>query len=287
MLSSALSPRRLYHAFEAVCFVAVIAAAAATSHANDWQPVLLVVLLILLAGLGQRLNSSVGGGQLTTAHIAIVLAMALLGPAPAVAAGVVVACVASAPRRLSASGWLNNLFTYSLYPFVGAVLIQVVAGDVDDPANAAMIRSLPFGLLVFGVFIFTLALNFALVAIDIWVDEGVPLMRQTRESFIPPLPGHLAAATLAALLAVAYTNLGLTVLGAAVLVLLIFHYLTLALLRSEDRADQLEARSIHLANLQFGVLSMLMDALALRIVPPAATPPRWRATRRRWRRISG
>ena len=36
--------------------------------------------------------------------------------------------------------------------------------------------------------------------------------------------------------------------------LAIFHYLTVALLRSEERADQLEARSIQLANLQLGVL---------------------------------
>ena len=247
-----------------MCFVAVVCAAALSSQASDWQPLLLAALLILLAGMGQRLNSSVGGGQLTTAHIAIVLAMALLGPAPAVLAGVVVACVASAPRRISASGWLNNLFTYSVYPFVGAVLIRLAVGDVHDPSTAALISGLPFGLLVFGVFVFTLTLNFALVAIDVWVDEGVPIMRQTREAFIPLLPGHLAAATLAGLLAVAYTNLGLPVLSAAVLVLLIFQYLTRALLRSEDRADQLEARSIHLANLQFGVLSMLMDALALR-----------------------
>lgn len=264
MLPSALSPRRLYHAFELVCLLAVLAAAAATTQSADWHPFLLVALLVLLAGLGQRLNSSVGGGQLTTAHIAIVLAMALLGPAPAVLAGVVVACVASAPRRLSASGWLNNLFTYAAYPFVGAILFRVAGANVHDPADTEVVRSLPFGLLVFGVFIATLALNFALVAVDVWFDEGIPLLRQTREFFIPPLPGHLAAATLAAILAVAYTNLGLTVLSAAVLVLLIFHYLTLALLRSEDRADQLEARSIHLANLQFGVLSMLMDALALR-----------------------
>jgi putative nucleotidyltransferase with HDIG domain len=54
------------------------------------------------------------------------------------------------------------------------------------------------------------------------------------------------------------------VLFGSVVVLLIFQQLTVALLRSEDRADQLEARSIQLASLQFGVLSTLMDALALR-----------------------
>ncbi|HTA04819.1 MAG TPA: HD domain-containing phosphohydrolase, partial [Solirubrobacteraceae bacterium] len=69
---------------------------------------------------------------------------------------------------------------------------------------------------------------------------------------------------LATILVVAYTNLGLPVLLGSVAVLLIFQQLTVALLRSEDRADQLEARSIQLASLQFGVLATLMDALALR-----------------------
>ena len=45
---------------------------------------------------------------------------------------------------------------------------------------------------------------------------------------------------------------------------MIFQYLTIALLRSEDRADQLEARSIHLASLQLGVLTTLVETLALR-----------------------
>ena len=54
----------------------------------------------------------------------------------------------------------------------------------------------------------TIAVNFLLVAVDAWVEDGRSLMRQTREAFIPPLPGHLAAGVLAAILAVAYTNLG-------------------------------------------------------------------------------
>ena len=46
--------------------------------------------------------------------------------------------------------------------------------------------------------------------------------------------------------------------------ILIFQYLAMALLRSEDRADQLEARSMHLASLQLGVLTTLVQTLALR-----------------------
>ena len=49
-----------------------------------------------------------------------------------------------------------------------------------------------------------------------------------------------------------------------VLVIVIFQYLAVALLRSEDRADQLEARSMHLASLQLGVLVTLVETLALR-----------------------
>ena len=48
------------------------------------------------------------------------------------------------------------------------------------------------------------------------------------------------------------------------LVIVIFQYLMVALLRSEDRADQLEARSVHLASLQLGVLTTLVETLALR-----------------------
>jgi putative nucleotidyltransferase with HDIG domain len=141
---------------------------------------------------------------------------------------------------------------------------MALVGNVHDPANQQLLQSVTFGLVVFAVSVTTIAINFAVVAADIYVEEGRSLTRQFREAFVPVLPGHLAAGLLAATLAVAYTNLGLPVLFGAVLVLATFHYLTTALLRSEDRADQLEARSIHLANLQLGVLTMLMDALALR-----------------------
>ena len=45
---------------------------------------------------------------------------------------------------------------------------------------------------------------------------------------------------------------------------LIFQHLTVALLRSEDRAEQLEARSIQLVGLQLGVLRTLVRALSSR-----------------------
>ncbi|MGA2320036.1 MAG: HD domain-containing phosphohydrolase [Solirubrobacteraceae bacterium] len=255
---------RLFWVAEGLALAGAVGAAAWLSRTQEWQPLTLVGLLLVLVLVGHRLNVGIGSGQLTTAHIPLVLGMTMLGPAPAVSFGLAAAILTSASRRLPASRWLNNLFTFSVFPVLGALMARALLGDIHDPGNQQMAKSVTFGLVVFAVFVVTIALNFALVALDVHAEEGRPLARQVREAFIPLLPGHLATGLLAAILALAYTNAGLPVLFGAILVLLIFHNLTTALLRSEDRADQLEARSIHLANLQFGVLTMLMDALALR-----------------------
>ena len=142
-------------------------------------------------------------------------------------------------------------------------MVIALAGDVHNPRNQHLTHSVTFGLIVFVASIILIGLNYVLIGLDTRISDGRSLPRQIRE-FLPLLPGELATATLATILAVAYTNLGLPALFGSILVLLIFQHLTVALLRSEERADQLEARSIQLANLQFGVLATLMDALALR-----------------------
>ncbi|MHB8532981.1 MAG: HD-GYP domain-containing protein [Solirubrobacteraceae bacterium] len=255
---------RLFWVVEAVAAAAALAAAIELSTAAQWQPAALVLLLLALALIGDRLSSAIGGGVLSTAHTAMVLTICLLGPAPAVGFGLAAAMLTSALRRLPAASWITNLASLSLYPLAGSAVVAVTVGDVHSAANHGVTRGLSFGLLVFAVSLTTIAVNFLVVALDTYFDERRSVMRQVRESFLPLLPGHLAAGILAGLVAIGYTNLGMTVLIAAIVVLATFHYLTGALLRSEERADQLEARSIHLANLQLGVLRMLMDALALR-----------------------
>jgi putative nucleotidyltransferase with HDIG domain len=190
--------------------------------------------------------------------------MSLLGPAPAVLLGLSVMILTSATRRVSPALWLNNLSTYAAFPIVGGLMVRALVGDVHNPHNQQLTQSVTFALVVFAVFMVTNALNFALVAIDVRVTEGRPLSGQVRDLFVPLLPGQIATGALAALLAVAYTNLGLPALFGVILVIVIFQYLTIALLRSEDRADQLEARSMHLASLQLGVLTTLVETLALR-----------------------
>ncbi len=256
--------RRLFMAAEVAAFASAVAAAVLTSRAEDWQPLTLVALLLALALIGQRLTVEIRGQRLTAAFVAWVLAMSLLGPAPAAAFGIVVVALTSARRQLPLTSWLNNLSTVAVFPVVGALMVRAIVGDVHEPSNLHEIQSVTFALVVFAVFMVTNALNFTMVALDNRVIYGQGLIGQVRDLFVPLLPGQIATGALAAILAVAYTNLGLSALLGSVVVLLIFQSLAVALLRSEDRADQLEARSMHLASLQLGVLVTLVETLALR-----------------------
>jgi len=249
----------LFCAAEVLLLAATAGGAVLLSHPQEWHPSLLVVLLLVLALLAEWFTVELSEGMLSASLIAIVLAMGLLGPAPAAACGIAAMIHRSAVTRLRASQSLNNLSTFAAVSFAGGLMVRALAGDVHDAHNH-MTHGVVFGLIVFGVFIVTLVLNFALVGLDVRLDEGRSLISQLRE-FLPLIPGQLAAGALAAILAVAYMNLGLSVLFASITLLLIFQYLTVALLRSEDRAEQLEARSIQLVGLQLGVLRTLVRAL--------------------------
>ena len=256
--------RHIYVAFQCALLAGALAAAVVFSRRQDWEPIELLLLLLVLSATGDRLTVNVRNQNLSGAFIALVLAMTLLGPAPALGIGIAVMAADAALRRLAPARALTNMSTYAVFLIAGGLLSRALVGDVHDPHNAAAMRSATFALIVFGVFIVTNLLNFALIAVHERVLGGRGLIDQTRYLFMPMLPGQVAAGGLAALLAVAYTNLGYPALVGLVLVIVIFQYLTVALVRSEDRAEQLEARSMRLASLQLGVLVTLVETLALR-----------------------
>jgi putative nucleotidyltransferase with HDIG domain len=263
MHSSTLTTR-LFLVAEGCLLAATAATAVALSSPQEWEPLSLVGLLLALALVAERLEFEIRGQHLSASLVVLVLAMSLLGPAPAVAFGLVVTLPNSVGRRLSAELWLNNLTAFAFFPLVGGLVVRALIGDVHSSTGEALTKSVTFALVVFGVFMLTNALNFAVIASELRVTRGLSLRRQTRELFLPMQPGQMALGALAAMLAVAYTNLGLPALFGLILVLALFQYLIAALLRSEDRAEQLDARSRQLATLQVGVLSTLIETLALR-----------------------
>lgn len=256
--------RHIYTTYECVLLAGAVTGAVLLSRAQDWQPLELLVLLLVLSVTGDRLTVNIRNQNLSGAFIALVLAMTLLGPAPAVALGILVMASDAVLRRLAPTRALTNMTTHAVFLIAGGVLCRVLVGNVHDPHNATATRGATFALIVFGVFIVTNTLNFVLIAIHERVLAGRGLVDQTRYLFLPMLPGQVAAGGVVALLAVAYTNLGYSALVGLVLLIVIFQYLTVALVRSEDRAEQLEARSMRLASLQLGVLVTLVETLALR-----------------------
>ncbi len=257
--------RRLFWGVEILLLVGSCVAAAWFSRGEEWQPLILVALLLVLTLLGQWLSIETSAGQLSASMVTIALAMSLLGPAPAVVCGIAAMVLTSALRRLAPALWLNNLATFAVTAFVGGMIVRGLVGNMAHQANHDLTQSVIFGLVVLGALIVSLiGINFVLFALDVHFEEGRSLRRLVRELFLPLLPGQLAAGMLATLLAVGYTTVGLPMLFGSIAVLLILRHLTVALLRSEDRAEQLEARSRQLVGLQLGVLRTLVRALGMR-----------------------
>src|SRR5215218_3461822 len=116
-------------ATQVVVLCLVIAVAAITWTPADWQPIELVGLLFVLAVGSDMLTVEVRGVWISGSFVALVLAMALLGPLPAAVIGVgsILVDVARFPR--SWDRVLQNVVTYATFPVVGAIAIRLLHGN--------------------------------------------------------------------------------------------------------------------------------------------------------------
>jgi hypothetical protein len=254
--------RPLYWTAELLLLGGALAGSALVTSPAEWEPISLVALLLALAVGGHWLSVEISGGQLSASLVAIVMAMGLLGPVAAAACGVAAMILKSATRRLPPTQWLHNLTIYAAVPFAGGLIVEIYKGGIGD-AGHRVANGTIFGLVLFGVVLLTTAATFLLFAVGERVEEGRALRRVVSE-LVALLPGELAVGVLATFLAVAYHGVGFPAVLAAIAVLIIFRQLTVALLRSEERAEQLLARSRQLVGLQLGVLRTLVRALGMR-----------------------
>ena len=123
---------------QAGLLVGSIALAAVLSNARDWDPPALFLLLVGLAVVSQTFRLRAKTFNISAAFLAIVLAMILMGPAPAVAIGVIAMLVDTLPRRAPWRHVLANLSTYAAFPLLGAVLFDAVGGDGAGGRPAAL-----------------------------------------------------------------------------------------------------------------------------------------------------
>jgi putative nucleotidyltransferase with HDIG domain len=195
----------------------------------------------------------------------VALAMALLGPAPAV-----VICLLSRildailtdgirlrGRRLAL---IWNLGMIGISVLLGALAIRIAV-------DAGVPRAKPeFALVVVGAITLANVINFVLAAAWIRGHGGLPCRIQFRRNFVPALPWIAAPNVIAGALVLLYSPrhprpapllLSLALLAA-------LYALLSELLRSQQRREDLEQRTLELASLQVGVLVTMVRTLSLR-----------------------
>jgi putative nucleotidyltransferase with HDIG domain len=248
--------RRTLVVAQSIMLTAALAVVVLTSHVSDWQPAGLVAFLACLAIASDAMAIETASMRLTGSFIAIVLAMVLLGPAPAVAIGLLTVAVDVPRLKDRPSALLANASTFAVFPLVGGLMARALKLDSVDGLDQA--------IGVAAVFASVFLLNFLLIAVShVWTD-GVPLLGSITKILVPLLPSEALAGALTIAAAATYHTVGVPALVAVLVALFLFQVLTRALLLSQERAEQLEARSSQLASLQVGVLAALVQTLSLR-----------------------
>jgi len=233
-------------------------AAVALSESEDWE-LDLFALLVAVAVLNAAVQLETKRFKVSAEFLALVLAMTLLGPAPAACVGVLTLALSSITKNSPWQSWLANLSNYAFFPLVGGLAFELMGGPAlleGDPAT--------FILAVFAVFMATSVLNFLLVAIDFRVFEGWSIVSSLREVYVPLLPVEFASGLLTAGVAFGYQGHNLAVVGLIAVIGLVFQYLLKTTLSSISRKEQLEGRTRELASLQVGLLGTVLQTLSLR-----------------------
>jgi len=232
----------------AALLASAIAGAALTSRAEDWTSLSLIGMLFVLAAGSELLSFELKGLRLSGSFLALVLAMALLGPAPA-----------AAISRRSVDRALTNLATFATFPLVGGLMIGALTSDFATGADDA----LWFGGVVLVTFMVANTLNFAMVAAGSWFAYSVS-PRVMLKAFVTALPSEFATALLTATVAFTYAHLGAGSIGLAAVVLFIFLYIVRTSIAADERGEELEQRTRELASLQVGLLSTVLQTLSMR-----------------------
>ena len=249
--------------FAAVGLLSVtVAGAALSSRAADWRPLWLFVTLAILGVIGDRVHAYTGRMRLSAGLTIVALAMALLGPAPAV----LICFISRISQAIQTDGLRLRGRRLALVWNLG-MYIDVLLGSLAIRAavDAGVARgSAAFALVVAVVVSAANVLNFLLAAIWIRVHIGTPMRVQFRQSFVPALPWITAPNLLAGALATFYVRAGGVSLVLVLALLGAFYVLMVELLNSQQRREELEKRTLELASLQIGVLVTMVRTLSLR-----------------------
>jgi putative nucleotidyltransferase with HDIG domain len=243
-----------------VALAAALAVAMLSDSMSDWDLGLLATLTAVsvisdLIAVRTRVHQVV----VSASFLTIVICAVFLGGGPAALMGVITILVGWLKARYPAEHLLINLVTYAWFPLIAGIVFHAVS-----EAGSVATGSAAFYLLICGVFVLGLAIDFALIAGYSCYEERSSFATKIRRALLPVLPSELASAMFAISVAFAYVQLGTEAVVLLGILVLVFQYLVGALLVSQERADELELRARQLAGFQVALLSALLRTLDLR-----------------------
>jgi putative nucleotidyltransferase with HDIG domain len=226
----------------------------------NWDLTLFATLLALsiLSDLF-RIDLPVHRLMISASFLTIVTAAVFLGAVPGAVIGIVTIIATWVKERYAGTTLLINLVTYAWFPLVAGVLFHEISTAADLAEGGG-----GFYLLIFGVFVAALAIDFCLIAGYFCYVERSSFTTKVRRALLPLLPSELASAMLALFIAFAYVRVGTEAVALFGILIIVFQYLVGALLVSQERGDELELRARQLAGFQVALLSALLRTLDLR-----------------------
>jgi len=242
---------------QGVLLAVVVAVAVLVSDPEEWQPVELVGLLAVLVVGSDFMTLEAKRFRISGSFLGLVLAMALLGPAPAVAMGIASQLTDALRSRTRGILLLNNITTYATFPLLGGLALEWIQASGATPGGG-------YAVAVFGVFIATNALNFVMIAGHAVLLRGGSLTTLFRTVYLPVLPWELATASLTAMAVYGFEVYGAGVVGLFALALGVCQLLLRALLEGQAHGEEVERSRDQLDVRHEGMLGLLLETLSLR-----------------------
>jgi putative nucleotidyltransferase with HDIG domain len=238
---------------------AVLAVAIWQAPEGNWDWALFVTLLAFSALSDLMSIETESRLKISANFLALITAIVFLGGAPAALMGALSTLISYIRFRDPFYKLVGNLLAFTAVPLAVGIGFQHLI-----EATGATSSDLIFYLFVVGAFSVGILTNFVMIAAGICYLEGSSFVEKIRTVMLPMLPSELAAAMMAVGVAFIYTQIGLAAVALFGIVLITVQYLLGALIKSQERARELEKRSNQLASFQVGMLSALLRTLDLR-----------------------
>ena len=241
---------------QAVLYLVCIAVAVATSTQEQWARPEIFGALLFFAIASDMLVLDVRNLRLSGAFAGIVLAMALLGPAPAMVIALVTIAIDALRIRSNPAKIVANFFTYAAFSLTGGIALQAALPLAGSNLGA--------GGIVLAGFLVASVLNFCLIFAPWTVTEDLRWRDGFRDMFLPVMPAQLGIGLLTAGVFMAEIALGSAALLVMAPVIVTFQWVLRTAIIAMERGEQVEERNRQLSALQFGLISTTLKTLALR-----------------------